>query len=53
MNDIEYHLKYVWISDLPKRKKFLNFAKLYNKNLSNIIIADDIINIIVSKIKTI
>ena len=53
MNELEYYLKYVWVSDLPKRKKFLNFAKLYNKNLSNVIIADDLINLIISRMNTI
>ena len=52
MNELEHLLNNIWTNDLSKRKKFLNFAKLYNKNLSKIIISDDIINMIVNKLKT-
>ena len=33
------------------KKKYLNFLKLYNKNLSNYIIADDLLELIEKQLK--
>ena len=48
--NLEYFLKYIWCKETYLYKK-LNFAKLYNKRLSNILIADDIIDMISKNLK--
>tara|TARA_B110000208_G_scaffold191644_1_gene259338 strand:- start:7891 stop:8082 length:192 start_codon:yes stop_codon:yes gene_type:complete len=51
MNDLEYFLKIIWVSQLPIAQKYLNFLKLYNKRLANIELSDDIINMIENILK--
>ena len=51
MNDLEFHLTQVWIININKAQKILNFSKLYNKKLSKLYLADDIIKMINDKLK--
>ena len=46
MDQLEYFLKHIWVSQLPKAKRNLNFSKLYNKRLSTLYLSDDIIYMI-------
>jgi len=50
--ELEYLLNNIWINDHANDKyKYLNFLKLYNKKLSNIIISDDILDMISDNLK--
>ena len=47
--ELEYFLKNIWCKEYNYKK--LNFAKLYNSRLSNLLITDDIIDMITKNIK--
>ena len=48
--ELEYFLKNIWCNDNYIYRR-LNFAKLYNKRLSNIVISDDLIDMISKNLK--
>ena len=51
MNKLLFHLTHVWKNDIEINKKILNFSKLYNKRLSKIYLADDLVEMINNKLK--